>query len=122
MLPAGAAKLMLHVGETTIGVPFSRAQADQLDSAIKQLLTTFAEKQKAERPRRWEMMEVRFKGDPAAAGGIDLLEVFCNPNAHATAFEAKLLVTIKAGDVSVTTEGRLSAFKADLDNYLATAP
>jgi hypothetical protein len=40
MLPAGAAKLMLHVGETTIGVPFSRAQADQLDSAIKQLLTT----------------------------------------------------------------------------------
>lgn len=115
---AGAQKLMLHVGETTVGVPFSKEQALQLDAALQQLFKTFAEKQKAERPRRWEMMEVRFKGD-AAAGGFDLFEVFCNPNAHATAFEAKLLVTLKAGAIDVTTEGRLSAFKADLDNFAA---
>ncbi|KAI8464191.1 MAG: hypothetical protein J3K34DRAFT_396805 [Monoraphidium minutum] len=113
---------MLHVGETTVGVPFTRDQAQQLDAAFQQLLKTFAEKQKAERPKRWEMLEVRFKGDSATpGGGVDLFEVFCNPNAHATAFEAKCLVTLKAGDVSVSTEGRLSAFKADLDNFLAAA-
>lgn len=64
-------------------------------------------------------MEVRFAG-PEAVEGLDVLEVFCNPNAHATAFDAKLLVTIKAaGGLNVMCEGRLSAIKADLDAYLA---
>ncbi|GBF87559.1 hypothetical protein Rsub_00270 [Raphidocelis subcapitata] len=114
--PAQAQRLMLHVGETTIGLPFTREKAQQLDAALQQLLKTFAEKQAAERPRRWDMMEVAFSG-----GGIDTLEVFCNPNAHTTAFEAKLLLTLQAGGVSVATEGRLSAIKADVDNYLAAA-
>lgn len=47
--------------------------------------------------------------------------MFCNPNAHATVVDAKLLLTIKAGAVSVTTEGRLSGIKADLENFMATA-
>jgi hypothetical protein len=212
---------MLHVGETTIGVPFTRAQAQQLDAAFSQLLKTvrglggaaaapgfvprphppraltpravfhnasscplpclrprqFAEKQAAPRPKRWDMLEVRFKGDAAdGTGDVTLFEVrraphpaaqwrwpwpwarnpparasgtwtahapraparvptprppdptpcspparqvFCNPNAHATAFEAKLLLTLQVGGVSVTTEGRFSALKADVEAFLA---
>jgi hypothetical protein len=35
----------------------------------------FAEKQQAERPKRWEMMEVRFQGDGASSNGVELFEV-----------------------------------------------
>lgn len=63
-------------------------------------------------------MEVKFSGGQAGEG-IEMLEVFCNPNAHATAFDAKLLVTIKAqGGLKVLCEGRLSSVKADLDAYM----
>jgi hypothetical protein len=66
------------------------------------------------------MMEVRFTGGDAGPG-LELLELFCNPNAHATAFDAKLLVTVKAaGGLKVESEGRLSAIKADLDAYMAS--
>jgi len=66
---------------------------------------------------RWDMMEVRF-AEPEAGEGIELLEVFCNPNAYATAFDAKLLITVKAkGGLKVMGEGRLSAIKADIDAF-----
>ena len=52
-------------------------------------------------------------------GDIQFLEVFCNPNASTTAFDAKALITIKTADgLQLTTEGRLSALKADLDLFL----
>lgn len=50
---------------------------------------------------------------------IAQLELFCNPNAYSTAFDARVLVTLKAaGGVAVTTEGRLSGLKADIENFL----
>jgi len=108
-------------------MPFDLDHAKQLDTAINQLLKTFSEKQEAKRPKRWEMMEVRIQpgADNSSSNGaaaLELFEVFCNPNAHATAFDAKLLLTVRCtGGVKVTTEGRLSNFKADLDAFLAEA-
>eukprot|EP00877_Chromochloris_zofingiensis_P005412 jgi/Chrzof1/14872/Cz09g19030.t1 len=114
-------QLSLHVGETTITVPFAAEQAQQLTAGFNKLLQTFSDKQKAERPKRWEMMEVKFKGD-STKGELEYMELFCNPNAYPTAFDAKLLITIRgSGGIQVTTEGRLSAIKSDLDAFLSQA-
>jgi hypothetical protein len=51
--PAAAAQhLALHIGETTIQLPFTPAQAQQLDAELAKLLQTFSEKQAAKRPKR----------------------------------------------------------------------
>ncbi|GFR49047.1 hypothetical protein Agub_g11072 [Astrephomene gubernaculifera] len=107
--------LVLHAGETTLSVPLTSDEAQQLQAAFQQLFQTFAEKQKAQRPKRWDMMEWRHVTDQVG------MEVFCNPNAHSTAFDAKLLITVwsqQQGGLRVTTEARLSAVTSDLDNYL----
>ena len=49
---------------------------------------------------------------------LDYLEVFCNPNAYATAFDAKVLITLRGQGLKVTTEGRLSNLKGDVDTFL----
>lgn len=43
--------------------PLSAEQAGKLSDSVKSLLETFAAKQKAERPRRWDMMEYRLRGE-----------------------------------------------------------
>jgi hypothetical protein len=49
---AAAQHLALHIGETTIQLPFSPAQAQQLDAELAKLLQTFSDKQAAKRPKR----------------------------------------------------------------------
>lgn len=50
---------------------------------------------------------------------MEYLEVFCNPNAYATAFDAKVLITVRSSQgLKVTTEGRLSNLKGDVDTFL----
>lgn len=62
--------LELHVGETTLAFPLSATRASELASAVQVLLQTFAEKQKAERPRRYKSMEYRFQGDRASSKAL----------------------------------------------------
>ena len=50
------------MGETTISFPFKPQQARAISASITGLLETFAAKQKAERPKRWDMMEYKYKG------------------------------------------------------------
>jgi hypothetical protein len=45
-------------------------------------------------------------------------EIVCNPNAHATAFQARYLITINHEKIRVASEGQLSALKSDVDNYV----
>jgi len=116
---AAGQPLSFHIGETTVSFPLSKEQAGKLSESVKSLLETFAAKQKAERPKRWDMMEYRLRGEEAASVGLQNLEVMCNPNAYATAFDAKVLITVSTtAGVKVTTEGRLSNLKQDVDAFL----
>lgn len=59
------------------------------------------------------------EGERNGAEGVEYLEVVCNPNAYATAFDAKVLITIRSSEgLKVTTEGRLSNLKGDVDTFL----
>ncbi len=152
--------MTFHINETALTFPMKPAEAKELSSAITKVMQTFADKQQAQRPKRWEPMEFRIKGklllllivlqhefgsekgmldyctvawralegasalrragDGASPSELEFFEVFCNPNAHATAFDAKVLVTLRtAGGVKVATEGKLTSLKSDVDQFLA---
>jgi hypothetical protein len=115
-LPATATKTAFHIGETTITVPLTADVARELNDGLSSVLQTFKEKEQATRPKRWPSLDWKHKGD-LAAGGVDL-EVFCNPNAYGNAFQAKVLITVKDDRMQVTSEGQLSALKADITNFL----
>ncbi|PNH10442.1 hypothetical protein TSOC_002835 [Tetrabaena socialis] len=111
--PVATRQLLLHSGETTIAVPISPEKVKELQGAIQNLFVTFAEKAKATRPKRHEMMEWTTNDERVS------VEVFCNPNAHTTAFDAKLLITVASeGGLKVTTEARLSAITSDVDDFM----
>jgi hypothetical protein len=50
--PSTGSQLALHIGETTLQMPCTPAQAQKLDAALAKLLQTFSDKQAAKRPKR----------------------------------------------------------------------
>lgn len=105
-------KVTFHAGETVVTVPFSKEAAVALSNAMDTLFQTFQGKAAAEKPQRWENLEFQH-----SSGGTHV-EIFCNPNAYANAFQAKVLMTIGDGNIKVTSEGLLSAIKSDVDQFV----
>lgn len=71
--------LSIHVGETTVSVPVSHEQAAKLRASVQSLLETFAAKQKAERPKRWDMMEFRLAGEKITRNSLGCPDQTCTP-------------------------------------------
>lgn len=60
-----------------------------------------------------------FAGDPSQ-GEVPLLEVFCNPNAYSSPFDAKVLVTVNTSEgVQVMGEATLEQLRAGVDAAMA---
>lgn len=108
----------LQCGATTVRIPVPTAQVATLATAVNNLLKTFAEKQKPGAARRWDPVECKIAGDPAQ-GELPLIELFCNPNAHATMLDAKVLVTLRSGEgLQVVTEATLEQVRAGVKDAL----
>lgn len=72
-LPAAQPKaaMSFHIAETTVSFPLRAEEARKLGDALTAVMQTFAEKQKAERPKRWPALEYVFKGACVHACGAD---------------------------------------------------
>lgn len=109
---------MLHLGESTVELPFSPAEARNLGRSFNGLLQTFKDKQEAAEPRKWEMMSYTY--DAQETEGVTFLQVMCNPNAFPSAFDAKLMVTIQSeSGMKITGEAHLSQTKSDLQTFIS---
>ncbi|KAI5074709.1 hypothetical protein GOP47_0010670 [Adiantum capillus-veneris] len=107
-----SSNITFHFDNTAITVPLSQDAAVGLSKAIENVLNTFREKEKAARPRRWETMEFRHTDE-----GV-YVELFCNPNAYANFFQAKVLITVNDEKLKIVTEAQLSAIKAEVEQYV----
>jgi hypothetical protein len=57
--------------------------------------------------------------DDPSQSDLPQVELFCNPNAHASAFDAKVLVTVRASQgVHVVSEATLENVRASLSDLL----
>lgn len=85
-----------------------------MQAALDSVVQTLAAKGEAARPQRWE--ETTYVWQGGAGDALEYLEVFCNPNAHTSAFDARVLVTVRAaGGVAIVGEQQLTTFLDDVE-------
>ena len=63
--------MTFHINETALSFPIKPAQAKELSDAVRNVMQTFADKQQAQRPKRWPSMEFRLKGKPKLLGFVE---------------------------------------------------
>ena len=96
-------------GGTTLSFPVNADEASRARGAVRHIFDIFKEKEALERPRRMEDVKFTLAGDEGAFA----LQLYCNPNAHPSAFQAKVLVSFKSeGGVTMTSEAPLSSLRA----------
>lgn len=116
-IAAAEPSLTLNVGETSVTFPFKCEDARTFQEEMQKLLLVF--KDKAEKGQRKKLEAMEYKYSEASDGEDKMqLEVYCNPNAYPDAFQAKALITVRSNSLKITTEGRLSAIKSDLDSFM----
>eukprot|EP01024_Parvocaulis_polyphysoides_P016316 TRINITY_DN17234_c2_g1_i1.p1 TRINITY_DN17234_c2_g1~~TRINITY_DN17234_c2_g1_i1.p1 ORF type:complete len:152 (-),score=4.53 TRINITY_DN17234_c2_g1_i1:124-579(-) len=114
----GIKPVILSVGPTTLELPLQISQLKDISQVFNNLVKTFQEKSEAKRPKRYDSAEYRYQGTDDDE--MQYLEVFCNPNAYQTLFDAKVLVTIKTkGGISLATEMMFSSVKQSMDSTLS---
>lgn len=113
-LASSAPPLSLHLqDETTMTVPVSKEGVEDLKQSLAGFIAMFKEKMAAKVSKRWDSFEYEW----SQADGLRL-EVFCNPNAFATIFDVKMLLTVRCGDqIKVMSELPLSSLQSDLDAF-----
>ena len=118
--------LKLHLSDSTITIPLESALVAEMKEATLKVFDLFKEKETWERPRRLDQVKVKLSSNSQAATTTSAttttteISLFVNPNAYATAFQAKVLFGLKAleSGIEITTEIPLSKFKEDVDDFL----
>lgn len=109
------ALLTLNLVQGSVSLEFSENAARQLKQQINVLMQTFKVAASAPaaqgRPAPQPSLEYQFTGKA-------FLECFCNPNIWPSPFAAKVLLTIRAEHIRLTTEAELPQLIEDLNLYL----
>ena len=108
--------LKLHLSDSTISIPLESASVLEMKQATLKVFELFKEKETWERPRRLDQIKMKLSTSDESIQ----ISLFVNPNAYATAFQAKVLFGLKSVEsgIELTTEIPLSKFKDDVDNFL----
>lgn len=103
----------LQAGPSSIRLPVAVEQIEKMKQFLRDVVVVFSEKEEAERPKRWDSVDVRIERGTGVQ--YSSIELFCNPNAYSSVFDASILVTIHACDgMVVTSEITLEQFKAGI--------
>jgi hypothetical protein len=107
--------LTLNLGEGSVSFNFSPQAAQELKTALDQLIERLKAVATKTTPggkaTPQPSLEHRHTGEV-------FLEIFCNPNIWPTPFAAKVLVTVRDLNIRLTTEAELTRVIDDINQYL----